>query len=323
VLVEIPAQGEYDTEEAGRAELLGLHLTGSRTPLYLIRSWEEIEHDRALARVLGPEQPIISVGLPHGKTVEDFPADAHAWADWALARLERLPGASFRRLAGWSMGGILAYEVAQRLARKGEPIEFVSVLDTFVPVQRPSRHRQRVHRSSFHRSVRNLDHFLEERTWPKRRAYLRARWKRQREKLAKQTKALRSWWRGADADDDRPMRGLDPVDDKFVTMSGERITLLQRTIWVSYRKYRPGPCTFPLLVLRTAKTHAMCGDVGLGWGAYAQGDFQSVLVPGRHFTMWDEPHVQVVAEKLGEGLRAFARVETPRDVAPDTRRSAG
>ncbi|HEX5068491.1 MAG TPA: alpha/beta fold hydrolase [Myxococcota bacterium] len=321
-MFEIPADGDYDAEQAARAELLGIHLTGSRTPLYLIRSWEEIEHERSLARVLGPEQPIVSVGLPHGKAVEDFPADAHAWADFALARLQKLPG-PFRRLAGWSMGGILAYEVAQRLARKGEPIELVVVLDTFVPVPRPSRHRERIHRGSFHRAVRKLDHFLEERTWPKRRAYLRARWERRRDKLAKQTEGLRTWWRGAAPDDDRPKRGLDPSDGMFVTDTGERITLLQRTIWVSYRKYRPGPCDFPLVVLRTAKTHAQCGDASLGWGAFAQGDFQSVLVPGKHFTMWNEPHVQVVAGKLGEALRTAACVDARRDDAPDIRRSAG
>ena len=106
-------------------------------------------------------------------------------------------------------------------------------------------------------------------------------------------------------------------------MAGERITLLQRAIWVSYRKYRPEPSTFPLLVLRTAKTHAQGRDVGLGWGAYAQGDFQSALVPGDHFTMWDEPHVRVIAEKLATALRTAACAESLRDGARDTRRSAG
>lgn len=322
-MFEIPADGEFDREEAERAALLGLHLTGSRPPLYLIRTWEEIEHDRALARLLGPEQPLVSVGLPRGKAVEDFPPDAHTWADFALARLDSLPGASPRRLGGWSFGGILAYEVAQRLARRGEPIELVAVLDTSVPIPRPHRHRKRVHRSSFHRAVRNLDHFLEERTWAKRRAYLRARWERRREKLAEQTERLRTWWRGVDPNAGRPKRGLDPVTGTYVTEAGDRITLLQRAIWVSYRKYQPTPSNFPLLVLRTAKTHAQSGDAGLGWGAYAQGDFQSALVPGAHFTMWDEPHVQVLAEKLAIALRNAPCVESLRDAAPDTRRSAG
>ena len=320
-MLEIPADGVFDREEAGRAALLGQHLAGSRPPLYLIRTWHtEIEHERALARMLGPEQPLVSVGPPAGKAVEDFPADAHAWADFALARLDSLPGASLRQLGGWSFGGIVAYEVAQRIARRGDPVERVAILDTRVPLARPLRNLPRIHRSGFHRAVRHLEHFLEERTWPKRRAWLRARWQRRQEKLRNQTQRLRARWRGEDPHG--PARGFDSLDGSYVTPAGERITLLQRAIWVSYRKYRPTASTFPLLVLRTAKTHAQGDDAAMGWGPHVHGDFESALVPGDHFTMWEEPHVRVVAEKLAKSLSAAGCGETWRDAAPELRRSS-
>ena len=304
-MFEIPADGDYDCEEAQRAELLGLHLTGSRPPLFLIRSWHgEIEHERALARLLGPEQPIVSVGLPRGKVIEDFPADAHAWADLALARLLGLAGASPRRIGGWSFGGVLAYEVAQRLARSGRPVELVALIDTRVPSQRPPRNRKRIHRSSFHRAVRHLDQFLDERTWPRRVAYLRARSERRRRKLAELAQRLRAWWRGAEPQAQGVTRGLDPTDGTYVTQNGERITLLQRAIWVSYRKYRPTPSELPVLLLRAAKTHADAGEVSLGWGPYLHGHLQSALVPGNHFTMFDEPHVALLAQRLASALAA-------------------
>jgi len=300
---ELPADGEYDREEASRAEIAGIHLAGSRPPLFLIRTWHgELEHERAIARVLGPEQPIVSVGPLRGKTLEDFPADAHEWADIALAYLQDLPGATPRRIGGWSFGGVLAYEVAQRLARRGQALELVAMLDSGVPSQRPDPKRKRVHRSPFHRAVRHLDQFLEERTWQNRREYLRGRWERRRRKLSERTERIRARWGRARAQAPPALRGLDPADGSYVTLSGERITLLQRTIWVAYRKYRPTRSQFPVLLLRTAKTQADSGDASLGWSPHLGGDLRSVLVPGDHFTMFDEPNVRVVARELASAL---------------------
>lgn len=300
-VIEIPAEGDYDREETDRAELVGIHLSGSRPPFFLIRTWYgEIEHERAIARLLGPEQPIVSVGPLRGKRLEDFPADAQGWADIALARLLGLAGASPRRIGGWSFGGMLAYEVGQRLARRGLPVDLVAMLDTGVPSQRPNRNRQRVHRGSFHRAVRHLDQFLEERTWPKRLAYLRARSERRRRKLEKHAERIRSSWRGAQTQGIR--RGLDASDGSYVTQNGERITLLQRTIWVSYRKYRPDPSQFPVLLLRTERTQREAGEPTLGWGHYLNGSLQAAFVPGDHYTMFDEPNVTVVAQWIGTAL---------------------
>ena len=302
-MFELPADGEYDREEASRAEIAGIHLAGSRPPLFLIRTWHgEIEHERAIARVLGPDQPIVSVGPLRGKTLEDFPSDAHEWAEVALGRLLDLPGATPRRIGGWSMGGVLAYEAAQQLARRGHALELVAMLDSGVPSQRPDPNRKRVHRGSFHRAVRQLEQFLEERTWPKRREYLRGRWERRRRKLAASAERMRARWGRAKPQAPTVVHGLDPTDGSYVTQAGERITLLQRTIWVSYRKYRPTRSDFPVLLLRTAKTQAESGDASLGWAPHLDGNFRSALVPGNHFTMFEEPNVRVVARELASAL---------------------
>jgi thioesterase domain-containing protein len=302
-MFEVPADGDYDREAASRSEVAGIHLAGSRPPLFLIRTWHgELEHERAIARVLGPEQSIVSVSPLRGKTLEDFPSDAHEWADVALGRLLALPGATPRRVGGWSMGGVLAYEVAQRLVRRGQPPELVAMLDSGVPSQRPDPNRKRVHRSSFHRAVRHLDQFLEERTWPKRRAYLQGRRERRRRKLAERARKLRARFGRTKAKDATPVRGLDRTDGSYVTQAGERITLLQRTIWVSYRKYRPTRSDFPVLLIRTAETQAESGDASLGWAPHLEGEIRSVLVPGNHFTMFEEPNVGVVARALASAL---------------------
>jgi len=107
-----------DREQAARRDRV--HSSrGLASSLFLIRTRHaELEYERAIAHLLGAEQPIVSVAPLRGKALEDLPSDAHEWADVALPRLLDPAGAPPRRIGGWSFGDVLAYEVAQRLARR-------------------------------------------------------------------------------------------------------------------------------------------------------------------------------------------------------------
>ncbi len=87
----------------------------------------------ALARALGPDQPLYglrSVGLdgehPPLETVTEIAA-------WLLAEVERVQPRGPYRLAGFCMGGIVAYEIAQQLAARGEQTELLGLIDTWAP----------------------------------------------------------------------------------------------------------------------------------------------------------------------------------------------
>ena len=302
-MIEVSIDGAFDEAEAEQADLVGIQIAGSRSPLYLIRTWRgEIAHERALARALGPEQPITSVGPPRGTRLEDFPADAHAWADFAWAKLMALPHADPILVGGWSFGGVIAYEVAQHLARAGRKVGLVVLLDTRAPSQRPIRRRGRTRRGAFHKSVRNLDRFLEQRGWRARLAYLRSRARRRHEKLSARAQRVGEWWRSDAAAALPAWTEPCPAEATFATPTGRRISLLQRTIWVAYRKYQPTPSTLPVLLLRTAESQAAAGDASLGWGPALHGDFESALVPGEHFTMFEEPHLATLVPQLAAAL---------------------
>lgn len=85
-----------------------------------------------LARQLGPEQPFYAFQTPQpgegGKlnTIENL----------AAHYLEYLPEIQPRgpyRLGGWSMGGVIAFEMARRLVDRGEEVELVALIDSFAP----------------------------------------------------------------------------------------------------------------------------------------------------------------------------------------------
>jgi thioesterase domain-containing protein len=302
-VIEVPVEGAFDEAGAEGADLVGLQLGGSLPPLFLIRTWTgEVVNHRRLARHLGPDQPIYSFGPPHGTQPEDFPKDAQAWADFVLSRWLEVPHAGPYWIGGWSFGGVIALETAERLLQTGRPVALLVMLDTRLPKQWPVRRRGRERRSAFHKSVKKLDRFLELRTARERLGYLGRRASRRGEKLAKRWSRLRERLARRGQPVALPTKGGAPEDDGYETMTGHRMSQLQRAIWVAYLKYRPGGSALKVVQLRTAESQTAAGDASLGWGPWLTGDLESTVVPGEHFTMFDEPFVAVLAQRLAAAL---------------------
>ncbi len=77
---------------------------------------------RELARHLGPEQPVFAIH-PLGLDDRPVPATIEAMATEHLARMRELQPRGPYFLGGYCNGGLMAYEVARRLATAGEPVE--------------------------------------------------------------------------------------------------------------------------------------------------------------------------------------------------------
>jgi thioesterase domain-containing protein len=269
-------------------------------PLFLIRTWTgEVANHRRLAQHLGPEQPIYSFAPPRGARPEDFPKDAQEWSEQMLARVLEVPHAGPYRIGGWSFGGVIALEVAERLVQSGRAVELLVMIDTRLPKQWPVRRRGSKRRSALHKSVKRLDKFLELSSGRERLAYLGRRVARRGEKLMSRVTKLRERLerRGESVPQlDAPEQG------SHVTMTGHRMSQLQRAIWVAYLKYRASGSSLRVVQLRTAESQEAAKEVNLGWGPWLSGDVESALLPGEHFTIFDEPHVAALAERLSDAL---------------------
>jgi thioesterase domain-containing protein len=292
--------GEIDAEEAESADLVGLQLGGSLPPLFLIRTWTgEVDKQRRLAQHLGTEQPIYSFAPPRGSRPEDFPKDAQEWSEQMLARVLEVPHAGPYRIGGWSFGGVIALEVAERLLQSGRQVELLVLIDTRLPRQRPVRRRGRKRRSSLHKTVKRLDEFLELNSGRERLAYLGRRAARRGEKLMNRVTKLRERLerRGAPA----PQLGASEQGG-YVTVTGRRMSHLRRAISVAYLKYRASGSSLRVVQLRTAESQEAAKEVNLGWGPWLSGDVESALLPGDHSTIFDEPHVAVLGARLSDAL---------------------
>jgi thioesterase domain-containing protein len=63
--------------------------------------------------------------------------------------------------------------------------------------------------------------------------------------------------------------------------------------------YRPRACSAPLVLFCAEETmDDELMDTTYGWSHLAEGSLEIEVVRGNHFTMLDEPHVSLLAQKL-------------------------
>lgn len=298
---EVPISGPFDEDVANAAEVVGFHLSGSKPPIVLIRTWEnEVEHQRRLARSLGSDQPLYSVAPPSGEEIQDFPETVDEWSDRCLERLCAVPGGRPHRLGGWSFGGVIAVEMAEKLRARGEAVEILLLLDTRIPTYH-ARPRRGQRASQLHKLSRRLNEYVELRTREERQAYLRkrgARW------LQKTGKKLR---RGARREKKEQKQQIAAAyqDGKFTTSTTGRVMgYLERAVRVAYVKYEKHPVSVPIAQFWTQESlQEEGGDATLGWGWQARGPLETIGIPGTHWGMWQEESVRVLAARLERALR--------------------
>ncbi|MFG0267595.1 MAG: alpha/beta fold hydrolase [Rhodopirellula sp. JB055] len=126
---------ENDPRNHGLNELLApLKVTGDRTPLFMIHPPGGIVVCyRELAAQLPDDQPMYAIrsrGL-HGK--ETLPETMGAMATDYVEAIRSVRQQGPYVIGGWSVGGVIAMEVAQQLISAGHDVEGLVLLDSSIP----------------------------------------------------------------------------------------------------------------------------------------------------------------------------------------------
>ena len=262
-------------DEAFASDLIGFNLSGRQLPLFLIQTTVDISIIQGLARLLGPEQPVVAVNPPRGQKREDFPRRALAWSHYAMERLNRLGHPGPWRVGGWSFGGAIALRLAKLLVDSGEEVQSVVLFDTVCPDLSPSAHRNYI-ANPIHRIATRVNEFYdrpeEERTFRRILAAVKRR-----------------------LDGSMQRRNQDRRD---------QMGLLTRAIHVAYLNYAKFEIDAPVALLWTEKTMQDRKDLGLGWQGYFRGPFFSQRVGYDHVEMWEES-IETIAEACELFLARF------------------
>ena len=107
---------------------------GTQTPLFLVHDgYGDVLYFPVLANQLPTDVPVY--GLPGVSLDDPTLRTMPAIAAHMIAMMQRVQPVGPYRLAGWSFGGVLAYEIAAQLIEHSEQVDFLGLIDAFHPQQ--------------------------------------------------------------------------------------------------------------------------------------------------------------------------------------------
>lgn len=260
-------------KELSRAVVLQPGASGP--PLFIVHPFALF---RTLARKLGGGQAVVGLALPER---DELPArfGVEDIARNLVVLVRRLQPAGPYFFGGWCAEGQVALEMGRQLREEGEEVALVVLLDTPNVAGMPGRPRflqgihGRIWNLRFHlANLRNL-------TMADQAAYIGQRLKMV---LKEVLRAAAARARGEAA-----VGGARPP--------------LRTTVRVPMMCHSPKPYSGRLVLMATDWWRSE--DPTLGWGKSAPA-LTIHQIPGDHLTMFLEPHVQILAEKVARELAA-------------------
>ena len=262
--------------------LVPIQPAGDERPLFLVHAaGGNVASYAALARHLGPAQPLYGLQFRGIESDDPSPAGIEEMAADYLAQLRAVQESGPYRLGGWSMGGLVAFEMARILAAAAEEVELLVLVDTRAPSDdAPAADPD---------SPRLLAGFLLHLGFDPDRTALFAR---EVAALAPGER-LRRAWEAARADDVVPDLGLPGF---------ERLWNVFRANVAAASVYRPGSSACDILLVSAEDRPALAAPEVERWQDLTAGTVRAETLPGDHFGLVREPYVRALADLLADAL---------------------
>jgi amino acid adenylation domain-containing protein len=257
------------------ASLVPIQPGGSKRPLFLVHpAGGHVFPYLHLAQFLGPDQPCFGL---QAKGVEDGQEPHTRIEDMAayyIQALQTVQPAGPYRLGGWSMGGVVAFEMAQQLRAQGQTVSLLALLDGRIPTQDDTFPEEDS------KAIALVERYFGVSFDPIESAA---------ELSEDEQLVLRL--------DQAKSAGLVPAELDISQV--RRFVELLRSDLRATRSYQlqlyPGRITF----FKASETlEGASEDQTMGWRDWASGGVEVHVVPGNHANLMYEPHVEVLAEKL-------------------------
>ncbi|QBG95888.1 amino acid adenylation domain-containing protein [Xanthomonas oryzae] len=288
--------------------VVAVRMGGDKRPLFLVHDFSGLDlYFSPLGQHIAADVPVyglsaVALGAPQPHTVQELAARL-------LRHLRAVQPHGPYRVAGWSFGGLLAYEIATQLLAADELVEFVGLIDTYHPSQLdlgpayldPAHAPQRL----------LLQHCLAALPEDEQRASAQANLQALAAQAGDWEEAAlislcrsRGWLPSAWADQD---------DDSLLQS-------LAREFAHGYaqRHYLPMAIHVPVHLFAAAQAlaHRPASDASLAWHLLLGADrLTCITVPGDHHTMLQTPHVDALGAVISQQLEA-SQPSPPRGPQP-------
>jgi amino acid adenylation domain-containing protein len=272
-------------EDSDVASVLSLQPKGKGRPLFLMPTiGGGAMVSRPLFERLGEHFPIVGLQLALAPQNLEIFKDLRATAGCLVAAMRKFQPNGPYALAGYSYGGMMAYEVACLLTEMGERVDVLAVIDTG-PLRRGLKPHWTDHWKRIPSIVANLPSWLSEESRTVSASQFSQKITR---KLTQSFRRMAS-------------RGMAKTQIEDV-LDLDRIPLqnqeLAQALFDGFREYVPKPYSGRLTLLKANTGSLLRGrSSDLGWSRFVrQLDIRSI--PGNHETIFQPPHVDQMASHL-------------------------
>ncbi len=263
------------TATGAQSSLVAIQPGGGKPPLFLVHpAGGHVFPYVHLARFLGPDQPCYGLqarGVADGQDPHTRIEDMAAHYIQAMRTVQ--PTGPYL-LGGWSMGGVVAFEMAQQLHAQGQSVALLALFDGRIPTADDSFPEQDAEAISLVEQYFGISFGPTE-------SLAELPEDEQLEFLLEEAKRA----------------GLVPAE--LDVAQARRFVLILRSDLRATQNYRlrryPGRISFFKASETLADTPA---DPTMGWRGWAGGGVEVHLVPGNHANMMYEPHVAALANAV-------------------------
>jgi len=272
--------GSQSRGRKGRSPLVAIKPQGDRAPFFCVHPiGGNVLCYLDLARHFAPEQPFYALQALDPEEEEAYPASIEEMAARYLREVRRLQPEGPYRLGGWSMGGLVAFEMARQLESEGQELGLVALIDTLPPAAEP------VPPAAEEELV----------VW-----------------FAQDFARLLGHEAGISSEELRLLPGEETLGQ--VVRLGRAARLLPEDLGLDQlkplfetfaanlqagRSYLRRPYSGRVTLLLSEQTFAARGPELLdGWRQSALGDIETRTLPGDHYSLLRPPHVERLADEL-------------------------
>lgn len=236
-----------------------------------------LEFYRPLAKYLGADISLHGLSsFLSNEPNKPHPRDIMGSAAYYTEELLKIQPQGAYYLIGVSFGGVIAYEIAQRLVSQGREVKFLGMVDTFCPAQNAVRHDLSLQARFFGHinkvRTKGLSHILD-----------RVKWRLDLVmNLTRSNLYQINWIRENFADE--TSRNFDQAE--YIQLTREHQTVNKNYVIQPY----PGSIN----LFRAADDM----DSKLDWQQFALSGLYIDDIPGEHLEVLQEPNVAILAEKI-------------------------
>lgn len=246
---------------------------------------------RPLSEHLGPDQPVLNVGLEPGAIDQmKAPNPMEKLARHMVSAIcEKQPLGPYY-LGGFCCEAVFAYEVARQLTMYGHEVGLLVLVEPFTPSENAiARFATSLKRVIFRTGFRFRELYrLGIGEFPQ---YALSRWN-----------GLKTMWTDA----------LWRKSARFQVLKRQSSSPdLGQIVFVAASSYKPKPLGCPTVIVHCKDWPMLsAGDPYFGWRKFLTGPTETIEVPGDHIGLFRDPGVGVLAEKLRVCLQNTKHMQT-------------